>query len=182
MVFQNAALFDSMTVAENLALPYWENTALAEAEILEHIDRLLSMVGMAGFGGLMPSELSGGMRKRVSLARALGDEPEIILYDEPTTGLDPIMSDAINSLICSTQEKLNVTSIVVTHDLTTVRKVADGVAMLNEGRIAFHGTVEGLFSATDDVVRQFIEGRADARVETHVEVSKVSEYDDDMGQ
>ncbi len=165
MVFQGAALFDSLSVAENLALPYWENTDLSRGEIEERIRSLLALVGLREVEQLMPAELSGGMRKRVSLARALADEPEIILYDEPTTGLDPIMADAINELIRSTQEKVKLTSIVVTHDLSTVRKVANHVAMLHEGRIVFHGTPDELFLSADPVVTQFIQGRADARVE-----------------
>ncbi|HPU84782.1 MAG TPA: ABC transporter ATP-binding protein [Candidatus Latescibacteria bacterium] len=165
MVFQGAALFDSLSVAENLALPYWENTDLSREEIEERIRSLLALVGLRDVEQLMPAELSGGMRKRVSLARALADEPEIILYDEPTTGLDPIMADAINELIRSTQEKVKLTSIVVTHDLSTVRKVANNVAMLHEGRIVFHGPPDELFGSADPVATQFIQGRADARVE-----------------
>ncbi|HRU22587.1 MAG TPA: ABC transporter ATP-binding protein [Candidatus Latescibacteria bacterium] len=165
MVFQGAALFDSLSVAENLALPYWENTDLSKGEIEERIRSLLALVGLRDVEQLMPAELSGGMRKRVSLARALADEPEIMLYDEPTTGLDPIMADAINELIRSTQDKVKLTSIVVTHDLSTVRKVANHVAMLHEGRIVFHGTPDELFASADPVVTQFIQGRADARVE-----------------
>jgi len=164
MVFQSAALFDSLTVAENLALPYWENTDLPPEEIVVKIGHLLAMVGMEDAEDLMPSELSGGMRKRVSLARALADEPDIILYDEPTTGLDPIMADTINNLILQMQRELGVTSIVVTHDLVTVRKVANHVAMLHDGKIIFYGTVDEFFDADDPAVRQFIEGNAEGPI------------------
>jgi len=164
MVFQSSALFDSLTVAENLALPYWENTDIPAGRILDNIRQLLALVGMRDVEELLPSELSGGMRKRVGLARALADEPQIILYDEPTTGLDPIMADAINDLIVDTQRELNVTSIVVTHDLTTVRKVADRVAMLHDGEIIFVGTADELFASNDPYVRQFIEGRAEGPI------------------
>jgi phospholipid/cholesterol/gamma-HCH transport system ATP-binding protein len=165
MVFQSGALFDSLTVAENLALPYWENTELPVEGIIERIGNLLAMVGMEGVEELMPAQLSGGMRKRVSLARALADEPEIILYDEPTTGLDPIMSDTINGLILRMQRSPNVTSIIVTHDLQCVRKVADRVAMLHEGKIIFYGTVAEFLAADSAAVRQFIEGSADGPIQ-----------------
>ncbi len=158
MVFQNSALFDSMTVAENLALPYWENTDMPRDRIVGRIGVLLKQVGMPGVEDLMPSELSGGMRKRVALARALADEPNIVLYDEPTTGLDPVMAGAINDLIVQVNEELGVTSIVVTHELTTVRAVADSVAMLHDGSIAFHGTTDELFETTDPNVRRFLAG------------------------
>ena len=161
MVFQHAALFDSMTVAENMALPYLEHTDLPVDRILERVSELLSRVGMAGAEPLKPSELSGGMRKRVGLARALAEEPRIILYDEPTTGLDPVTADSINDLILQMQNEFNVTGIVVTHDLASARKVADRVAMLHEGRVVFLGAVDELFSSTDPTVRQFVEGVAD---------------------
>jgi len=164
MVFQNSALFDSMTVAENIALPYWENTSLPREEVMERVTRLLGMVGLSKVEDLMPAALSGGMRKRVALARALADEPEIILYDEPTTGLDPIMADAINGLIIQMQRDLNVTSIVVTHEMATVRKVAHHVALLHNGEIIFHGTTEDLFTTDNPYVRQFIEGNAEGPI------------------
>jgi phospholipid/cholesterol/gamma-HCH transport system ATP-binding protein len=157
MVFQNSALFDSMTVAENLALPYWENSDLSVAEIMARIGTLLAQVGMPGVEELKPAELSGGMRKRVALARALADEPEIMLYDEPTTGLDPIMANAIDNLIVKTQESMRITSVVVTHELSTVRKAADRVAMLHDGRIVFHGDTDELFGSGDERVREFLD-------------------------
>lgn len=178
MVFQGAALFDSLTVAGNLALPYWENTDLGVDEIKERIRHLLALVGLHDIEERMPADLSGGMRKRVSLARALADEPEIILYDEPTTGLDPIMSDAINELILSTQEQVKVTSIVVTHDLNTVRKVANCVAMVHEGQIVFQGTPDDFFASGDPIVVQFVEGRADESVEPVLVAPRDDDYDE----
>lgn len=173
MVFQSAALFDSLAVGENLALPYWEGTDLGIEQIEAKIGRLLAVVGMEGLEGLMPAELSGGMRKRVSLARALADEPEIILYDEPTTGLDPIMADTINNLIIQMQRELSVTSIVVTHDLQCVRKVADYVAMLHEGTIIFYGPVREFLRSEMPAIRQFIEGSAEGPI--HVVTRTVGE-------
>ena len=158
MVFQNSALFDSMTVIENLALPYWENTNWPRERILERCAELLAMVGLKDVEDLLPSELSGGMKRRVGLARALADEPEIIIYDEPTTGLDPIMADAINRLILRVQREVNVTSIVITHDMSTARTTADHVALLADGRIAFYGTPDELFESDDARVQQFIRG------------------------
>jgi phospholipid/cholesterol/gamma-HCH transport system ATP-binding protein len=166
MVFQNGALFDSLTVAQNIALPYWENTDLPLDAIAGKISSLLAMVGMEGAESLMPAELSGGMKKRVSLARALAGDPRIILYDEPTTGLDPIMADTINNLIIRMQRDLSVTSIVVTHDLQSVRKVADYVAMIEDGTIISYGTVDEFFASDMPAVRQFIEGNAEGPIRT----------------
>lgn len=158
MVFQNSALFDSLTVAENLALQYWENTDWPRERIMSRVAELLGMVGMKDVEDLTPAELSGGMKKRIGLARALADEPEIIIYDEPTTGLDPIMSDAINQLILRIQQDVKVTSIVITHDMSTVRKTADHVALLHGGRIVFYGTPEELLASDDGYVQQFVRG------------------------
>jgi phospholipid/cholesterol/gamma-HCH transport system ATP-binding protein len=158
MVFQNSALFDSMNVAENLALPYWESTDWTRERIMRRVTELLGMVGLRNIEHLMPSELSGGMKKRVGLARALADEPEIIIYDEPTTGLDPIMADAINQLIRRIQNEVHVTSIVITHDLSTVRHTADHVALLHGGRIVFYGTADELFASDNEHVRRFVSG------------------------
>ena len=175
MVFQNSALFDSLSVAENLALPYWENSDWPVERILERCSELLEMVGMRGVESLYPAELSGGMKKRIGLARALADEPEIIIYDEPTTGLDPIMSDAINRLIVRIQEEVKVTSIVITHDMSTVQKTADHVALLHAGQIIFYGTPEELFASDDGYVQQFIRGTVEGPIGT-----SASEHTGDM--
>ena len=158
MLFQGAALFDSMTVDENVGFALREHTDLGEDVIKEKIARSLSMVGLKGIEPLMPAELSGGMKKRVGLARAICNDPKIILYDEPTTGVDPIMADAVNDLIIDLNHKLNVTSIVVTHDMVSAYKIADRIAMLYKGRIIYIGTPEEIKSTDDTVVRQFITG------------------------
>ena len=156
-LFQGAALFDSMTVEENVALPLIESSEKKTADKIHNVvDEKLSIVSLAGINSLKPAELSGGMKKRVGLARALVADPDYILYDEPTTGLDPIMSDSIDSLIKELSEKLNVTSIVVTHDMYSVKNVADKVAMMHEGKIYFVGTQEELLNSTDEVIVNFI--------------------------
>ena len=156
-LFQGAALFDSMTVGENVALPLVENDYnLSETELNKRIDKMLSLVGLPGIENLKPAELSGGMKKRVGLARALITEPEYILYDEPTTGLDPIMSDSIDELIKNLAKELNVTSIVVTHDMFSVKNVANKIAMMHEGKIYFEGTPQQLIDSNDKVVTDFI--------------------------
>jgi phospholipid/cholesterol/gamma-HCH transport system ATP-binding protein len=160
MVFQGAALFDSMTVKENVGFSLYEHTTLTRAEISERVREKLRMVGLSGVESLMPSQLSGGMRKRVGIARALANEPRIILYDEPTTGLDPIMADAINNLINRFRTQLGVTSIVVTHDMASAYKVADRIAMLYEGRIIAEGTPDVIRDSAHPVVKQFIRGEA----------------------
>ena len=132
MLFQGAALFDSLTVLENVGFSLLEHTTLSEETITQKVEEKLRMVGLEGIEDLMPASLSGGMKKRVGLARAICNEPKIILYDEPTTGLDPINADVINDLILSMQKQLKVTSIVVTHDMTSAYKVADRIAMLYE--------------------------------------------------
>jgi phospholipid/cholesterol/gamma-HCH transport system ATP-binding protein len=156
-LFQSAALFDSMTVSENVSLGLVENNRLPSYEIEKTVKEKLELVGLSGTQKLMPSELSGGMKKRVGLARALACNPEFILYDEPTTGLDPIMSDSIDSLIDNLATKLKVTSIVVTHDIFSVYDVADKVAMIYEGVIHFEGTPRELDRTADSVVREFLE-------------------------
>jgi len=156
-LFQGAALFDSMTVGENVALPIVENnTGMSMDEIIGIAEEKLSLVGLPKIQNLKPSELSGGMKKRVGLARALVTNPGYILYDEPTTGLDPIMSDSIDSLIKELAEKLNVTSIVVTHDMVSVKNVADKVAMIHDGQIYFTGTPDELLNSNDKVIENFI--------------------------
>ena len=158
MLFQGAALFDSLTVGENVAFPLREHTSLGEEKIRTRVQECLEMVGLKGTENLKPAELSGGMKKRAGLARALAVQPRIILYDEPTTGVDPVMADTINRLIKRLRDRLKVTSVVVTHDMVSAYNVADRIAMLHEGRIAQVGTVEEIRSTTNPVVRQFILG------------------------
>jgi phospholipid/cholesterol/gamma-HCH transport system ATP-binding protein len=160
MLFQSGALFDSMNVGENLAFPLREAGVKNEREIRERVAEALEMVDLAGEEKKMPEKLSGGMRKRVGLARTIVGRPECILYDEPTTGLDPIATDSINHLIRRLQKRLSVTSVVVTHDMKTAFTTADRVAFLHEGRIYFHGTVDALRALTDPVITDFIEGRS----------------------
>lgn len=156
-LFQGAALFDSMTVSENIALPIIENEyKISKKELDVKIEKMLELVNLPKTQNLKPSELSGGMKKRVGLARALITEPEYILYDEPTTGLDPIMSDSIDDLIKNLAEQLNVTSIVVTHDMFSVKNVADEIAMVHEGKIYFEGTPEQLLTSNDKIIKDFI--------------------------
>lgn len=156
-LFQGAALFDSMTVEENVALPLTESVYRKSSDDIQKIvSEKLSMVGLANSGNLKPAELSGGMKKRVGLARALVTNPDYILYDEPTTGLDPIMSDSIDELIKDLAEKLNVTSIVVTHDMYSVKNVADKVAMMHEGKIYFNGKLNEFTNSNDQVIKDFI--------------------------
>lgn len=156
-LFQGAALFDSMTVGENVALPLVENDFnYSEEKLKEVIAEKLSLVGLKGIENLKPSELSGGMKKRVGLARALVTEPEYMLYDEPTTGLDPVMSDSIDDLIKELNDKLDVTSIIITHDMFSVKNVADKVAMVHEGKIYFTGTPAELINSGDEVIQNFI--------------------------
>lgn len=155
-LFQSAALFDSMTVLENIALGLVENTTLPEAEIRTIVAEKLQMVGLPGIENKKPAELSGGMRKRVGLARALATDPDYLLYDEPTTGLDPVMSNQIDALIAEITGKLNATSIVVTHDMFSVYTIVHRVAMMHEGRIYFTGTPAEFRSSDDPVIRDFI--------------------------
>ncbi len=159
MVFQGAALFDSQSVADNVGFAL-RRLGRPEPEVLRIIEERLAQVGLPGVGAKYPAELSGGMRKRVGLARALAVDPEILLYDEPTTGLDPIMSDAISDLILETQERTGVTSVVVTHDMTLAYKVSRRIAMLYQGTVRFLGTPDEIRRSPDDVVQQFIAGRA----------------------
>jgi phospholipid/cholesterol/gamma-HCH transport system ATP-binding protein len=161
MLFQGAALFDSLTVAENVGLGLKEHSEYSAEQISGIVDKKLEMVGMSGTGGLMPAELSGGMKKRVGLARAIAMDPEYILYDEPTTGLDPIMADKINDLIIDLRNKMTLTSIAVTHDMVSASKIADRIAMLHQGRIIFCGTPEEIKGSPDERVQRFIKGEAD---------------------
>jgi len=162
MVFQSAALFDSMSVAENVAFPLVrKKKKYTAAEIEKRVAQALEMVDLPGTQKKNPAELSGGMRKRVGLARALVYEPQIILYDEPTTGLDPIVSDSIDKLIIRVRDHFKVTSVVVTHDMRSARRVGNHVFMLHEKKIYAHGPPEELFASQDPIVRQFIDGVAD---------------------
>ncbi|MCZ6660173.1 MAG: ABC transporter ATP-binding protein [bacterium] len=158
MLFQAAALFDSLTVGENVAFALVEHTRLSRAEIADRVREKLNLVGLPDTEDLFPSELSGGMKKRVGLARALAIEPEVILYDEPTTGLDPIMADAINDLIVEMRERFAITSIAITHDMVSAYKIGHRLAMLYQGKIIFTGTPEECKNTTDPMVRQFITG------------------------
>jgi phospholipid/cholesterol/gamma-HCH transport system ATP-binding protein len=160
MLFQGAALFDSMTVCENVGLGLKEHSGLSDEEIRGRACTCLGLVGLVNVEDKLPSALSGGMKKRAGLARAIVMQPEYILYDEPTTGLDPITADAINDLIIKLQRKLRVTSIVVTHDMASAFKIADRIAMLHEGKIIYSDTVENVKRTDHPVVRQFIEGSA----------------------
>jgi phospholipid/cholesterol/gamma-HCH transport system ATP-binding protein len=162
-LFQGAALFDSMTVAENIGLGLKENTRMTEGEIEKVVAEKLDLVGLPGTQKMKPSDLSGGMKKRVSLARSLATNPEYILYDEPTTGLDPVMSDAIDDMIKELSDRLQVTSVVVTHDIFSVYDVADKVAMMEDGKIYFHGTPKELVETTDPVIRGFL-NRTDKKI------------------
>lgn len=156
-LFQGSALFDSMTVEENVGLPLVESkNEFSKSDIKKIVEDKLALVDLKGILNLKPSELSGGMKKRVALARALVTDPSYILYDEPTTGLDPIMSDSIDNLIKDLADKLNVTSIVVTHDMYSVKNVANKVAMMNDGIIYFTGKPDELINSSDIVIEDFI--------------------------
>lgn len=166
MLFQGAALLDSMTVDENIGLGLREHSNLPESQISSIVREKLLQVGLKDIENSKPAELSGGMKKRVGLARAIAMEPEYILYDEPTTGLDPIMADAINELIIHLQNTLNITSIAVTHDMVSAYKISNRIAMLHEGKIIFSGAPKEIRDTSNPVVRQFIEGRAEGPIAT----------------
>jgi phospholipid/cholesterol/gamma-HCH transport system ATP-binding protein len=163
MMFQGAALFDSMTVAENVAFWLRRHEHLTEAEIGRRVAGTLEMVDLPGTEDKNPAELSGGMRKRVGLARAIIYEPQIVLYDEPTTGLDPIVSDSIDQLILRVRDRLKVTTVVATHDMRTARRVGQRVLMLHNKKIYANGTPDQIFDSLDPVVRQFVDGVADPK-------------------
>jgi len=160
MLFQGSALFDSLSVGENVGFALYEHTNLSNSQIEKRIKECLAHVGLSGIERLKPAELSGGMRKRVGLARAIAVNPEIIMYDEPTTGVDPIMGDAVNELIIELHDKLSITSIAVTHDMVSAYKIASRIAMLYEGKIIEVGTPDEIKDTKNPIVKQFITGAA----------------------
>ncbi|MBU2540627.1 MAG: ABC transporter ATP-binding protein [Candidatus Omnitrophica bacterium] len=164
MVFQGGALFDSLNVGENVGFVLSEYTDLDKSTIVKKVKEALGMVGLKDIEHLLPSDLSGGMKKRVALARAICMNPNIILYDEPTTGVDPITADAINDLIIELHDKLEVTSVVVTHDMTSAYKVADRIAMLYSGKIIQMGTPDEIKNSTNPFVKQFITGASSGAI------------------
>jgi phospholipid/cholesterol/gamma-HCH transport system ATP-binding protein len=163
MLFQSAALFDSMTVAENVAFAFRRERGMSEREIGQKVAEVLEMVDLPGTESKKPSELSGGMRKRVGLARAIIYKPEMVLYDEPTTGLDPIVSDSIDQLIARVRDRLRVTSVVVTHDMRSARRLGQRILMLHDKKIYVTGTADEIFGSKDPVVRRFVDGVADLK-------------------
>jgi phospholipid/cholesterol/gamma-HCH transport system ATP-binding protein len=163
MLFQGAALFDSMSVAENVAFAFRRDRTMAEEEITRKVAEVLEMVDLPGTEDKNPSELSGGMRKRVGLARAIIYQPQIVLYDEPTTGLDPIVSDSIDHLIMRVRDRLDVTTVVVTHDMRSARRVGQRILYLYQQKIYAVGTPDEIFQSKDPIVRRFIDGVSDAK-------------------
>jgi phospholipid/cholesterol/gamma-HCH transport system ATP-binding protein len=169
ILFQGSALFDSMTVAENIAFPLREAGERDPAVLRKRVSEMLEVMDLQGQEEKMPVNLSGGMKKRVGLARSIIRQPSCILYDEPTSGLDPVVSDSINKLIRRLQERLGVTGIVVTHDMKNAFHVADKIGYLHEGRIYFHGTPAELRDSVDPLIQDFLLGRSDERRESRVE-------------
>ncbi len=169
MVFQGGALFDSLTVGENVGFSLIEHGNLNHNDLLERIEESLCMVDLSGIENIMPAELSGGMKKRVALARAICAKPELILYDEPTTGVDPITADSINELIKELHDKLKVTSIVVTHDMKSAYRVADRIAMLYQGKIIAEGSPKEIQETKHPIVHQFINGLSHGPITETVE-------------
>lgn len=165
MVFQYAALFDSLSVYENVVFGLKYHGRRAESELREIARERLAAVGLEGAEEQYPAELSGGMRKRVGLARALASDPQVVFYDEPTSGLDPVVARLIDDLIVSVRDRLGVTSVIVSHDVENSLRISDRVALLHDGRIVEHTTPDGIRSTRDPVVRQFIEGRADGPIQ-----------------
>jgi phospholipid/cholesterol/gamma-HCH transport system ATP-binding protein len=163
MLFQGAALFDSMTVAENVGFAFRQARSMTAKQIATRVAEVLEVVDLPGTENKKPAELSGGMKKRVGLARAIIYEPEIVLYDEPTTGLDPIVSDSIDQLIMRVRDRLHVTTVVVTHDMRSARRVGQRILMLHDRRIYAADTAEGIFTSQDPVVKRFVEGISDPK-------------------
>lgn len=161
VLFQGSALFDSMTVEENVGLALRTHTTMTDAQVTERVAECLRLVSMEGTQKLKPAELSGGMKKRVGLARAIAMQPAYILYDEPTTGLDPITADSINDLVIHLNHALKVTTVVVTHDMVSAYKVSDRIVMLHEGEIIFSGTPQETQTTDMNIVRRFVTGEAD---------------------
>ncbi len=159
-LFQMGALFDSLNVRDNIAFPLREHTHKTEDEVKQIVTEKLKRVGLPGLESKMPSELSGGQRKRVGLARAIALDPDVILYDEPTTGLDPVRADVINQLILKLQKELKVTSITVTHDMASAFKIGNRIVMLHEGKIVIDGTPQEIQATDNPIVKQFIHGEA----------------------
>ena len=164
MSFQSSALFDSMTVGENVSLPLREHAKLEKSVVDIVVKMKLELVGLRGFEDLLPSQLSGGMRKRIGLARAIVMDPEIVFYDEPTAGLDPIVSGVIDKLILDLSKKLAITSVVVTHDMKSVFSIADRIAMLYEGKVLEVGTPDEIRNSKNQMVRQFVSGSPDGPI------------------
>jgi phospholipid/cholesterol/gamma-HCH transport system ATP-binding protein len=164
MVFQGAALFDSMSVAQNVGFVLYEYSDLPREEIDEMVSDALRKVGLTDIENLSPAELSGGMKKRVGLARAIVAEPKIILYDEPTTGLDPITADVINDLIIYFATELDITSVVVTHDMVSAYKIADRITMLYKGKLIATGTPDEIRGSDNPYIQQFIHGNAEGPI------------------
>lgn len=165
MVFQYAALFDSLTVYENVAFGLTRRRRMRDKQIREIVSEKLALVGLPGTEEMHPSELSGGMAKRVGLARAIAMAPEMLLYDEPTSGLDPVVASVVDELIMQMRDKLGVTSIVVSHNITSIFRISDKIAMLHEGEVLVHGTPDEVKSCKDPIVRQFIEGKSHGPIE-----------------
>ncbi len=164
-LFQNAALFDSLTIFDNVAFPLREHTKLSKSEIHEKVESVLASVGLRGKSDKLPSELSGGMRKRAGLARAIVIEPEVILYDEPTTGLDPILTDIIDNLIADTHERLkNVTTVVVSHDLASILKIPDNIIMIYDGKKIIEGDCEYIKHSDNPYIQQFLAASEDGPI------------------
>ncbi|MDQ5988264.1 MAG: ABC transporter ATP-binding protein [Syntrophus sp. SKADARSKE-3] len=164
MLFQEAALFDSMNVFDNVAFPLREHTEMKASEIRDVVTDRLHAVGLSGIELKMPSELSGGMRKRVGLARAIALRPRIVLFDEPTTGLDPVMTEAINQLIMNTQKSFDLTCVVISHDIQSIFKIGHKIAMLYEGRIIAYGSPDEIQTSENPVIRQFLAGSTDGPI------------------
>ncbi|MFH1798215.1 MAG: ABC transporter ATP-binding protein [Candidatus Omnitrophota bacterium] len=164
MSFQSAALFDSLTVAENISLPLKEHTRLEEDVIETMVKIKLELIGLRGFENLMPGELSGGMRKRVALARAIAMDPEVVFYDEPTSGLDPIAASVVDKLIIDFSKKLAITSVVVTHDMKSAMAIADRIAMIYKGKLLEIGTPKEIRDSKNKIIQQFINGNYDGPI------------------
>ena len=177
-LFQGGALFDSMTVRENICFPLVEHGTRDQSELDERCREVLKLVGLDGYQDRMPEDLSGGQKKRVALARAVAMRPEVILYDEPTTGLDPIRSDLINELILKLQKALGTTAVVVTHDMASARKVGDRIVMLYEGRFVADSAPDKLLAEGSDIVTRFVHGRASKQELAEIEAAQLPNHDE----